>query len=158
MANYFTSGTRVGRVTGRVQIAEDIREINGEVYKFKLADCPGFGDRDNVFYDSYRTMRVELERMCPLNAILLVIKFVNTESIQFLEAANNFLRFFGSQAIKCLVIVCIQTGDIIYNDEQFRDILYNNEGYRCLFEENNNTHLHYCYGTIFGVTHANLTL
>lgn len=133
--NYFTKGKSVGRVTESVQMAE----ANG----IKIVDCPGFGDKDIVFHDSYKTMKAELERMCPFNAIVMMIKFNNRESLQFLRAAEDFIKFFGGPAIECLVIACIQTGEIKYSDAAFQTILYNNEGYRLLLGRNNNTHLHY---------------
>jgi hypothetical protein len=133
--NYFTSGRSIGRVTESVQI----KEAN----QIKIADCPGFGDKDAIFNYSYRTMKANLENMCPLHAIVLVIKFNDKESIQFLEVARSFLKYFGSPAIKSLVIACIQTGDIRYSDDEFKQILYANEGYKHLVSRNNNTHVHY---------------
>ena len=111
-----------------------IAEING----FKIADCAGFGDNieDKVFLQSYRDNESVLKSMAPINAIVMVVKFNNTDALSFKNTAYEFWKIFGNRSIGSIVLLCIQTGDIIYSDDDFRRILTNSEGYKFLKSKN----------------------
>ena len=124
--NCFTSANAAGRVTNIVQIAENKNTV--------IADCPGFGDNvsDKTFHGAYLDAASTLYCMCPIDAIVLVIKFNDAESMAFLNAAKDVHKFFGTPAFRSLIILCIQAGSYRYSDNDFHRVLIKTAGYKYL--------------------------
>lgn len=136
-SNAFTSGSSVNRITEMIQI----ETRNG----ITIADCPGFGDDkgEKIVQETFLKKRPDLISMCSLNAIVLLVKFDNKDCLAFLNAAKDFHKYFGAPAIRSLVIMCIQSGNMRYSDWDFEEILYANEGYQYLKQKNENRNIHY---------------
>jgi hypothetical protein len=80
----------------------------------------------------------------PINAIVLVIKFDQKESTSFLSSAKDLYSAFGYDALKSLMLVCIQASDRLkMGDNEFKQCLYNSDGYKYLKEKKGND-LPYC--------------
>lgn len=121
-----------GRVRGdKIQI-KDGKE-------FKIAIFPEFGDKNQA-----RSQLCDL--LCSDGnhfILVLIVEFYNKDSGRFLDMARNLLNYFGSSALKSLLIACIQSGDIRYSDDDFENNLYQTEGYNFLMDNNNGKDLNY---------------
>lgn len=135
---YFQSSQILG---DRIQIKEG--------NEFKIVIFPNFGVQDKTkTFRSAVNMGIysqiyDISSDSNHFGIVMVVQFYNKESERFLDLANDFLEYFESTAIKSLLIVCIQIGNIQYSDNEFQDILFNSEGYKLLKENNGGTHLNF---------------
>lgn len=102
-SNFFTVGQDTVSVTHSLNFKK-----GGSL---TLVDCPGFGDLENekTFLESFLSKKSDILNLTPISAFILVIKFNINESPDFLQAAKNFVKCFGSSGIKSLVILCIQS-------------------------------------------------
>jgi predicted GTPase len=138
-SNSFTTGVDDRSVTQFIRIKSHQNTI--------AIDCPGFGDPTNeqLFMRQFLTKRAELLANAPINAFVLVIAFDRNVSAAFLDSAKQFVRCFGTEGIKSLLILCIQKNPARrYSDDEFQDIFVNSEGARFLFRKNNSQNLNMC--------------
>lgn len=128
--NRFSIGCQNSAVTEEVQ--------TGESFKYKIFDCPGFGDVNDEFrfFKKFLDHKNVLINFVPINAIVIVVKFDQRESNNFLDAAKNCYSAFGKEGIKSVMIVCIQANDrLIMSNDDFRRCLFESDGYKYLKEK-----------------------
>jgi hypothetical protein len=86
-----------------------------------------------------------LSEICPIDALVLVLKFEINECYGFKQAAVQFTKLFGTQSLKSLVILCIQSSAVIhYSDKQFDEMFKEQYYYKYLKEKNGNSDIPYC--------------
>ena len=138
-SNSFTTGYDDRTVTQSVRIKSHQNVIS--------IDCPGFGDptNENLFLNQFLAKRSDLLAKVPISAFVLVVKFDRNQCRAFHESAKKFVRCFGSEGIKSLVILCIQGNPARrYSDDEFQEIFAESEGARFLFRKNNSQKLNMC--------------
>jgi hypothetical protein len=86
-----------------------------------------------------------LREICPIDALVLVLKFEINECHGFKQAAVQFTKLFGTQSLKSLVILCIQSSaKSHYSDSQFDEMFKEQYYYKYLKEKNGNSDIPYC--------------
>ena len=123
--NIFTVGEQMSSVTKKLD--------SGKSNKYEVIDCPGFGDLTDeyIFFKQYLGRKAELINFAPINAIVLVVKFDEKESIGFGTAVKDFYSAFGHDGLQSVMLVCIQ-GKLNLNESDFKQCLYNSDGYKYL--------------------------
>jgi hypothetical protein len=86
-----------------------------------------------------------LREICPIDALVLVLKFEIDQCDGFRKAAGQFTKLFGTQSLNSLVILCIQSSsEHHYSDRDFDKMLKEQFYYKYLKEKNGNTDIPYC--------------
>ena len=137
--NKFSVGCQNSAVTVEVQI--------GESLKYKIFDCPGYGDVNDEyrFFKKFLDHKNVLINFAPINAIVIVVKFDQRESNNFLDAAKNCYSAFGKEGLKSVMLVCIQANDrLIMSNADFKKCLFESDGYKFLKEKNDAQPIPYC--------------
>jgi hypothetical protein len=101
--------------------------------------------KDEVFQTEFLKQRKKLREICPIDAFVLVLKFEIDQCDGFKKAAVQFTKYFGTQPLKSLVILCIQgSSQHHYSDRQF-DVMFKDQFYyKYLKERNENIDIPYC--------------
>ena len=137
--NKFSVGCQNSAVTVEVQIEESL--------KYKIFDCPGYGDVNDEyrFFKKFLEHKNVLIKFAPINAIVIVVKFDQRESNNFLDAAKNCYSAFGKEGLKSVMLVCIQANDrLIMSNADFKKCLFESDGYTFLKEKNDAQPIPYC--------------
>ena len=126
--NVFTVGAQMSSVTKKLD--------SGKSNKYEVIDCPGFGDLTDeyIFFKQYLERRAELIEFAPINAIVLVVKFDEKESVGFGAAVKNFYSAFGHDGLQSVMLVCIQ-GKLNLDEKEFKQCLFDSDGYKFLKEK-----------------------
>ena len=137
--NFFTTGNQPKTITENIQI--------GVSDKYKIIDCPGFGDSLNQFrfFNEYLLFKKAILSLAPINAIVLVVKFDQKDALSFLSAAKDFHSVFGDEGLGSLMLVCIQGSDkLTMSDADFEKCLHASDGYKFLCKKNENKPIPHC--------------
>jgi hypothetical protein len=101
--------------------------------------------KDEVFERQLLKHKTKLIAICPIDAFVLVLKFEIDHCDGFKKAAEQFTKFFGTQSLKSLVIICIQSStEHHYSDRDFDKMFKEQFYYKYLKEKNGNTDIPYC--------------
>jgi hypothetical protein len=100
---------------------------------------------DEVFERQFLDQRIKLRAICPIDALVLVLKFDIDRCDGFKQAAEQFIKLFGFPSLQSLVILCIQSSaESHYSDKQFDKMLRAQCYYKYLKENNDNSDIPYC--------------
>ena len=109
-----------------------------------VVNCSGFGD-SKMFSIEFLKYKQEILDLAPIDGIVFVIDFNNENSNEFLELSKQFTCLFGYEAIKSLMLLCIQGDEKILNGlEEFEDKIIKSFGYEYLKRENEGENIPYC--------------
>jgi hypothetical protein len=101
--------------------------------------------KDEVFQAEFLNERNRMMEICPIDAFVLVLKFESDRCDGFKQAAEQFTNFFGTQSLKSLVILCIQSNnENHFSDQAFDKMFKEQRYYNYLKERNCNTDIPYC--------------
>ena len=110
-------------------------------------DCPGFENltKKKLFYKNFIEHRTALENVGSIDAIVLVVMFDKDNCSNFLNTAQQFVSVFHQEAIKSLMLLCIQGNEEhIFATNKFRSIILESKGYKYLVEQNNELPIPIC--------------
>ena len=112
--------------------------------KYCVADCSGFGE-SNIFNQNFLTPGTVLENICPIDGIVLVLKFNRDNCFSFLNTARQVVSAFDQEGLKSLMLLCIQGNEEIrFANDEFKRILLESNGYKYLVEQNNGSPIPFC--------------
>jgi hypothetical protein len=101
--------------------------------------------KDEVFEREFLKSKNKLREICPIDALVLVLKFEIDKCEGFKKAAEQFTKLFGTQSLRSLAILCIQSSsEHHYSDRDFDKMFKEQYYYRYLKERNGNTDIPYC--------------
>lgn len=115
--------------------------------KYTIADCPGFGDLEErkLFFEKFPQQKIALENICPIDGIVLVLKFDRDNCFSFLNTARQVVSAFDQEGLKSLMLLCIQGNEEIrFANDEFKRILLESNGYKYLVEQNNGSPIPFC--------------
>lgn len=115
--------------------------------KYSVVDCPGFGELEEkkLFFLTFPRHKTALENICPIDGIVLVLKFDKDNCFSFSNTARQFMSAFDQEGLKSLMLLCIQGNEEIrFGNDKFREILLESSGYKYLVEQNNGAPIPFC--------------
>lgn len=114
--------------------------------KYCVTDCSGYGE-SNIFNQNlnFLTPGTALENICPIDGIVLVLKFDRDNCFSFLNTARQVVSAFDQEGLKSLMLLCIQGNEEIrFANDEFKRILLESNGYKYLVEQNNGSPIPFC--------------
>ena len=109
-----------------------------------VINCSGFGD-SKLFSIEFLKFKEKILELAPIDALVFVIDFNDESSNHFLQLSRQLTCLFGYEAIKSMMLLCIE-GDVKIRNglEDFEDKMVNSFGYQYLKRENENQDIPYC--------------
>ena len=111
-----------------------------------VIDSPGMADsnNENIFLNEILKAKEKLLKVGSIK-IILVIKFDMTTSKGFLDASKDLKKYFGTEALKSVLILAIQVNEKrIFSNDEFKNIIKKSDGYLYLKELNNGQDVQFC--------------
>ena len=134
---FYKNGFVKNKIVPKVNIE---KTTNG----LRVVNCYGF-DGSKLFLKEFLSHKEEILALAPIDALVLIVDFNTDESKEFLNLAQRFVCLFGYEAIKSLMLLCIQDDDKIRNGfEKFEESITKSEGYQHLKSENEQIDIPYC--------------
>lgn len=136
----FTVGNDISRITKSIKFQKTNADLT-------VIDCPGFGDPtdETIFFAEFLKKKQYFLEIVPIDAFILVIKFDQDKSGSFLDAAKHYVKAFGTEGIKSMMLLCIQGSEKRrYAKDDFKSIILNSDGYLYLVKKNENIQIPYC--------------
>lgn len=109
-----------------------------------IIDTPGFNEDEFVFHRELARYKSRLINESYISAIILFAKFEGEFCEGFEQSAKEFLKIFGTEAVKSLLVLCIQGGEVKFDKIRFEKIIRNSSGYQYLKSQVSSLDIQFC--------------